>query len=79
MPASSAGGVDLDDDAIVERRRPPRDALREAAHDARLADAGRADEARAVAVALGEDVERAVDLRFAPEDRVELAARGRAR
>ena len=71
------GGVDLDDDAVVERRAvaPVGDALREAAHDARLADAGRADEARAVALALREHVERAVDLGVAPDHRVELAAR----
>ncbi len=49
------------------------DALREAADDARLADAGGPDEARAVAVALGEDVERAVDLGLAPEHRIELS------
>ena len=72
------GGVDLDDDAIVEGGDllSVRDALRETAHDAGLADAGGADEARAVGVPLGEDVERAVDLGLASEDGVQLAAGG---
>ena len=72
---------DLNDHAIVEREHVFRggDALREAAHDARLAHAGDAHEARIVALALGEHVQRLLDDRVAAHHRIELAARGRQR
>ena len=53
--------------------------MREPAHDARLADARHADEAGVVGLALGEHVERLLDLRVTPHDRVELAAQRRER
>jgi hypothetical protein len=57
-----------------DRRPSVRDALRQAPHDAGLADAGGADEAGAVARRFREHVERALDLGLASDDRVELAA-----
>ena len=80
VPREERGGVDLD-------RRCGRRATRTSSPAAMrcasprttlvLPTPGQPDEARAVAVALGEHVERALDLRFAPDDRVELAPRRR--
>ncbi len=69
------GGLDADEDLVLEARDVVAvgDARGEPAHDARLADARRADEARVVRVALREHVERALDLRLAAHHRIELA------
>jgi len=73
VPLAELGG--LDDDAIVERTNPIHrsDALRQPANDAGLSDARGADEARAIALAFGEDVERLLDFRVAADHGVELA------
>ncbi len=68
---------ELGDDDLHEDPRLPGlgdrgEALGEAAHDRRLAHAGRADEAGAVGVPLGEHVEDLIDLGLAPDDLVEL-------
>ena len=76
-----AGGLDADEDLVLEARDvvAVRDAHREAAHHARLADAGRADQTSVVRMTLREHVERALDLRVASDDRIELAARRQLR
>ena len=70
-PGEHRRGLDADEDLVLEARDvvAVRDAHREPAHDARLADARRADEARVVRVALREHVERALDLRLASDHR----------
>ena len=80
-PGEELAHSNLDQDALVERPRRLAigDALREPPHHARLADAGGADEAGVVAVALREDVEHLLDLHVTPHDGVELAARRRQR
>ena len=76
-----AGGLDAHEDLVLEAGDvvAVRDAHGEPAHDARLADAGSADEACVVRVPLGEDIERSLDLGVAPDHRVELPARGHLR
>ena len=54
----------------------PHDALGQALHDRRLADAGRADQHGIVLGAAREDLDHAADLLVAADDRVELALLG---
>ena len=54
----------------------PHDALGEAFHDGRLAHAGLADENGVVLGPAGQDLDHPLDLRLAPDDRVELALAG---
>ncbi len=73
------GDRKLDDDAVVERDDllGARDARCERADDAGLSDPRRADEAGIIALALGKDVQRLLDLEVATHHRVELAFGGR--
>jgi hypothetical protein len=66
---------------VLQRRRhvAARDALREAFHHGRLADAGLADHDRVVLAAAHQDVDHLADLVVAADDRVHLAARWPAR
>ena len=52
---------------------PLDDAMRQAFGDCRLADAGLADESGVVLGAAAQDLDDALDLLLAPDDRVELA------
>ncbi len=69
------GEVESDEALVLERVGdvPRDDALGEAFHDRRLADAGFTDEDRVVLGPSGEHLAHPSDLRVAPDDRVELA------
>ena len=71
------GRLDPDDDALLEAGDVVAvgDALGERTRDARLADAGPADEACVAPLALREHVEHPLDLGLAADDGIELTAR----